>query len=399
VAIDPADPKRRITLIAALVAGSAVAWWAWPEILPVDTAAALGPPVQVTVTEPARARLRDRYVVSAPLDGQVARLAVRVGTAVEAGQVVARILPSASALDRVDRSGDGASALSRAEREQGDAARAVAAAEAERAKVRADAQRAEVLYAQRLVERARVEEGHSRVISADAALRAALAQREAAEAHVHAARAVLVLHELRGPSRELSLVAPRAGTVVGVAAGEGDTAKAGQTLLEIASPGALEVLADIRTSHALQLAPGTPVRLGTTAGGDDADARVRRVEPGGFSVVDARGQREQRVVVVADVEPLAALRSRLVEGSRTSAQFTIDAGADAVGVPASALFRHGGRWAVFVVISGRARLRHVEPGPVGDRLAAIYAGLSAGERVVVAPPATLRDGLRVRDRR
>ena len=105
------------------------------------------------------------------------------------------------------------------------------------------------------------------------------------------------------------------------------------------------------------------------------------------------------MTVVADVEPLAAARSRLGEGSRILAHFSIHAGRDAVGVPASALIRDGGRWAVFVVSSGRARLRHVEPGPVGQRTAAVYAGVSAGERVVLAPPAALRDGMRVRTSR
>ena len=389
-------PRRRMALACVLVAGAAAAWWAWPEALPVGIAVVAGAPVQVTVTEPARARLRDRYVVSAPLEGHVAGLAVRAGSTVEAGAVVAQVLPSASALGRADQSDDGGAAVVRAESQFTRSVQAVAAAEAERAAVRADAQRAEVLYAQRLLDRGRVEAGHARVMSADAALRAALAQRDAAQAQVDAARAVLALHDLRGPSRQLAMVAPAAGTVVRVMAKEGEAVEPGQPLLEMANPGAIEVLADVRTGHALHLAAGTPVHLAATGGGAAVEGRVRRVEPGGFSVVDARGQREQRVTVVADVDALAVARSKLGEGSRTTARFTIDAGRDAVGVPSNALFRDGGRWAVFVVSSGRARLRHVEPGPVGERLAAIYAGLSAGERVVSAPPASLREGMRVR---
>lgn len=383
-------------MAGVLVAAAAAAWWAWPDALPVRVADVAAAPVQVTLTEPARARFRDRYVISAPLDGRIVGPLLSPGAAVEAGQVVARFRPSPAALDRAERADDDGAALARAEDAYAEAVRAVASAEAERTAVRADAQRVEVLYAQRLLDRGRVEASHSRVMSADAALRAALAKRDSSQAQADAARAVLALHGQSGSSRELALRAPATGQVLRVLVEDGDDVQAGDAVLEIANPGAIEVLADLRSIHGLHLAAGAPVRLAVAGGGEVVDGRVRRVEPEGFSVVNAQGQREQRVTVIADVDPMGAARSRLLEGSRTTAQFTIDAGRDAVGVPASALLRDGGRWAVFVVSSGRARLRHVEPGPVGERMAAIYAGVSAGERVVLSPPPALRDGMRVK---
>lgn len=373
-------------------------WALWPQARPVDVAVVQGAPVHVVVSEPARARLRDRYLIGAPLAGVVDELPLRVGDAITAGQVVARLSPAGAAVMAGRHHDEVQATLERAHRQQAQAEAEVASAEAERTRVRADAQRAEVLFAQRLVDRARVEEGHARVISADVALRAALARRDAAHAEVEAARAVMALQALPGGARQLVLAAPAAGVVLRREANPGDAVDAGQVLLEVGQLGAIEVLADLRSTHALHLVPGEPVRLGGWDGAGELDARVRRVEPGGFSVVEASGLREQRVTVVADLDPAAATRARLAEGSRLQAQFSIDPGAEAVGVPPAALQRDGARWAVYVVVAGRARLRHVELGPVGKDLAAVYAGLSAGERVVLAPDATLRDGLRVRAR-
>jgi HlyD family secretion protein len=64
-------------------------------------------------------------------------------------------------------------------------------------------------------------------------------------------------------------------------------------------------------------------------------------------------------------------------------------------VPVPALFRDGWHWAVYVADGGRARLRRVEIGHVGDTSAEVLHGLAAGERVVVYPGDQVRDGRRI----
>ena len=61
------NPRRRMAIASGLVAATAAAWWAWPEPLTVQVADVAAAPVRITLTEPARARFRDRYVVSVPL--------------------------------------------------------------------------------------------------------------------------------------------------------------------------------------------------------------------------------------------------------------------------------------------------------------------------------------------
>jgi len=67
-------------------------------------------------------------------------------------------------------------------------------------------------------------------------------------------------------------------------------------------------------------------------------------------------------------------------------------------VPTSALFRHGGKWAVYVVDAGRARRTLVEVGHQTGRVAEVTTGLAEGARVILHPGDTLVDGARVRER-
>jgi HlyD family secretion protein len=55
--------------------------------------------------------------------------------------------------------------------------------------------------------------------------------------------------------------------------------------------------------------------------------------------------------------------------------------------------------AVFVSDQGRARLRPVEVAARNGSAAWIRKGLSAGEKVIVYPPAAVTDGARVVERR
>jgi RND family efflux transporter MFP subunit len=65
-------------------------------------------------------------------------------------------------------------------------------------------------------------------------------------------------------------------------------------------------------------------------------------------------------------------------------------------VPKAALTRDKGKDVVYVVREGKAERRAVLPQLTNGNDVVISSGLSGGERVVVNPPATLRDGMSVR---
>jgi HlyD family secretion protein len=143
-----------------MVVSALLVWLAVrPSPVPVDAAAATVGPLRVTIDEEARTRVRDRYVVTAPIAGRVARIPLEAGDAVARDAVVARM--TALPLDP----------RSRAQAQ----AQVAAAGDAQRAAATAVAQAREAL-AQARRERARVTELASRSLMAPRARRAELAE-------------------------------------------------------------------------------------------------------------------------------------------------------------------------------------------------------------------------------
>ncbi|HEY9427720.1 MAG TPA: hypothetical protein VIR34_11245, partial [Gemmatimonadaceae bacterium] len=88
--------KRVIQVAAALLIVAALAWSFWPSPLPVETAVVDRGPLQEVVEEEGMTRVRDLYVVSAPVAAYAQRIALEVGDSVAAGAPVARLEPPRS---------------------------------------------------------------------------------------------------------------------------------------------------------------------------------------------------------------------------------------------------------------------------------------------------------------
>ena len=160
----------------------------------------------------------------------------------------------------------------------------------------------------------------------------------------------------------------------------------------------MEVAVDVLSTDAERLRPGIPVVLGHAAGAAPLAGVVRVVEPGGFTKVSALGVEEQRTWVVVDFSSPREQWTRLGDAYRINARFVLRAVDDVLRVPASAVFRHDGKAAVFRLEGGRARRTPVQTGLLGDGLVEIQGGLRAGERVIVHPDRALSDGDRVQPR-
>jgi HlyD family secretion protein len=389
-------PRRQLFwLLLAVVVGIA-AWGFWPRALPVETARIARGPLTVSFNEEARTRLHDRWMVSAPLPGVVERIVLRPGDAVAAGQTVAVLVPARASLFDPMRRADAQARVSSAMQAEAAASAAIVAAEAERTRSRAELRRASALAADRLIARADLDEIRAGAASAEAALRSARAQRESARIERDAARAVLALQGAPGGDARVELPAPVAGRIVRRLVESATPVQAGQPLLEIGDPQAIEVIAEVLTTDAVRLSPGTPVQLTRWGGDAPLRGRVQTVEPGGFTKVSALGVEEQRVLVVMTLQDPASARVRLGDGFRLEAEFIVWQSPDALSVPTAALFRDGARWAVYAVEEGRARLRHVTIGRMGDDAAELKAGLREGDQVIVYPGDTVRDRRRVR---
>ena len=391
--------RRWITIAGFALAGAAVLAWLWaPRPLEVDVAAVHRGPIAEAVSDQGAVRVRDAYVVAAPVAGRLERIELEVGDRVEAGRtVVARLRPTAPAfLD--PRSAAEADARVAA------ATAAAAAARAQRDRLRAEARRSDAelrrqraLSAQGYAPRQVLEQAESSASAARDAVQAAEAEIRAREADVRAARALLIGPAASAP-QSIVVTAPASGVVTRLLQESERTVPAGSPLIEIGDTTGLEAAVEFLSQDAVRIREGAPAEIYDWGGDGVIPAQVRRVEPQGFTKVSALGVEEQRVLVLLQFTGGADKWLRLGPGYRVWGRVFLRREADAVLAPVGALVRDAGGWAVFRLTGGRARLTRVQVGAIGDDHAKIVAGLSPGQSVVVFPSDRVRDGVRIRAR-
>ena len=169
---------------------------------------------------------------------------------------------------------------------------------------------------------------------------------------------------------------------------------AGTPILTLGDSKQLEIVADVLSTDAVKIQPGMPVFLEGWGGDHPIRARVRLVEPGGFTKVSALGIEEKRVNVISD---FVDSPGPLGDGYRVETRTVIWSGEKVLKVPQSALFRQGQGWSVFAIEGGRAKRHDVEIGHRNQAEAEILNGISAGEEVILHPSNQLNDGARVRE--
>jgi HlyD family secretion protein len=389
---------RHARLAAVVIVVAAILSVAlWPEATAVDLALAERGPMRVTIDEDGETRVRERFVVSAPVAGRLQRIELEPGDPVVRNTtVVARLVPGdAPLLDPRTRIELAASIeAARAAVAQAQAERDRAAATLEQA--RSSQQRQERLAEAGIVSREDLESARTALKTAEGSLRAAESAVSRAEYELQLARARLQAPPPAG--RAMDVVAPVDGVILKRLHQSEVVVPAGEPLLEIGDPQELEVVADLLSTDAVQVSAGAPVIMEQWGGGHPLAARVRRVEPSGFLKVSALGVEEQRVNVVIDFEDPAVAARALGDAYRVEVRIVIWDEPDVLKVPIGSLFRRGDAWAVFVVEDGRARLQIVELGRRNNDEGQIVGGLDAGQAIVLHPPDTLADGARVTER-
>jgi HlyD family secretion protein len=395
--------RHRWLLIFALLAAVvlAIVWAFLPRPVLVDVATVMRGPMEVTVEEEGKTRVRDRYVVSVPVAGYLRRIDLDVGDRVALGQVLATLEPLRSpALDPRSRA-EAQARIAAAEAGLEAAAASARSAEAAAEFAEADLSRARNLYEAGLATREALERAETSARQARARRIEAASAVEVARHDLEAARAALRYSPASdGPEqrRTLALSAPAAGRILSLGRKSEGVVGAGEPLVEIGDPGAIEAAVDVLSADAVRIRPGMPVFFDRWGGDVSLEGRVRRVEPGGFTKVSALGVEEQRVLVIADFTAPRELWEPLGDGYRLEARFVLWEREDVLQVPNGALFRRGDDWAAFAVQGGRARLRPVTVGRRSGLAAQILSGLSEGDRVIVHPADAVADGVRVRSR-
>jgi HlyD family secretion protein len=389
-----------IVATAGVLVVVAAAFALRPKALVVDTSIVARRDLETTIDADGRTRVRQRYVVVAPVAGRLARITRVEGASVRAGDVVARLTPlplDSQATMQAQARLDGASALVRG-----------AAADVRVATANLDQRRRELSRAKSLAEVGGVaprilEESELALVQAEEALRAATERARAAEADARQARAVLFAREGNGAATVL-VRAPASGRILRVPERSERIVAAGATLLELGDPASLEIVVDVLSSDGATIHAGDRVRLAEWASdsGEHMNpviGHVREIEPAGFTKVSALGVEEQRVNVIVDVDKIPP---GVGDGFRVEVSIIVWSSPKVIVVPRSALLQASGGttgWNAFVVRSGRAEARSIRIGHVGGAAAEVIAGIDEGDEVVLFPSDQVKAGTRVSARK
>lgn len=404
---------RKILLFlfaAAIVA--AIGWGLVPEPVQVDLAEAKRGVIEVTVDEDGKTRIREKYIVSAPLAGRVLRINMDPGDEVEADDtLLATIEPrdpellDARTIAQAEARVQAAQAtLEKMEPMLEEVVAAQQFAEAELKRVRdAAAQNSQAVSA------TEVESKLLGFRTQAALLRSTQQSKEIARFELAQARAALMrsrppsenpppTEPMNGNGWNFPIRSPIDGRVLRVFQESSAVVAPGTSLLELGDPTDLEVEIDVLSRDAVKIRPGALAYLEHWGGNHTLQGRVRLVEPSAFTKISTLGVEEQRVNIIVDLVDPPLERTELADGFRVEARIVIAEAEDVLKIPTNALFRVGDEWAVFRVEDGVAREQQVEVGLQNGLEAEIRTGLASGDQVIMHPGDDVIDGTTIRQR-
>jgi HlyD family secretion protein len=391
---------KRLLLILFLAVGVAALIYAFrPQPVAVEVAGAVRGPMQVTIDEEGETRIRQRFVISAPVAGRISRVNLEPGDRVVAGRTpIATLIATQPAL-LDERTRTEAEARVRA------AQTAVGLAHANEMRVREELEFAEsqlerygALLEDGLVPRERVDVAKNDVDTKREALKVAGYEVREAERNVEVARAALVQSSQDaasgGSGRPVTVRSPIDGVVLRRLRESEGTVPAGEPLVEIGDTSRIEIVSDLLSADAVRVQDGGRVLVERWGGSTTLEGRVRRVEPSGFTKLSALGVEEQRVNVIIDFADPEASR-QLGDGYRVEVRIVTWETDNALKIPTSSLFKTGDDWSVFTVVDGHAALRRVEIGQRNSLEAEVLSGLQESDKVIVHPSDEVEDGVEV----
>jgi HlyD family secretion protein len=378
--LPPFSTASRIWLSSLGALAVAIVWLLWPRPAVVETATIDRGEVRRELEEEGRVRIRDVFTLTAPLAGLLQRVELRAGDRVAAGDAIVTINAVTPALldARAEREANAAVAGARS---------ALALAEADAQLARAESERSSALFERGFASKAALERAQTTLSSANAMVN----QRNA-----DLQRALAAVSTPASHARKVKVRSPSSGQVLQILQESETIVAPGSPLLEIGDPTKIEIVAEYLSQDAALMREGACAVV-QSAGGAPMTARVGTIEPYARTKISALGVEEQRVNVVLSLEETVAARTRLGHGYRVDVRVVLFEQKDALRTPTDALIRNGDNgWAVFRIISGRARLAPVTVGEGDGRFRVVEGGLGEGDQVILFPGDALKDGDRVR---
>lgn len=390
--------KHRWTLILIFLLMASLAFAFWPRSITVEIAVVTEGPMTETVDDDAITRLKDVYIITAPVSGRLLRIDKDAGDDVTAGTVLAVMQPAVPQfLDgRTQLEHESAIRAAAASRDEAKAQIKSALARLEYARI--DFKRAGKLAEKDAVSLDRQDQARQFLYAAEAALASAESVLQQREAEYKLAQAAMLQPaETALPQEDkVEITAPVNGKVLRVFQESEAVVSAGTALMETGEPGNLEIAADLLSRDAVRIAPGDLVDIDNWGGEGVLSGIVRLIEPAGKTKVSSLGIEEQRVNVIIDLTDPKHAWAALGHGFQVDVRIAVWHDGQVIRVPISAIFRIKRDWAVFRNDDGRARLQVIRLGHMTDQYAEVLEGLSAGDQVIAYPSDRIQDGVLIR---
>lgn len=385
-----------LTLVAGLVVLAFV-----PQPAPVDAGPVRRGAMQLTVDDDGETRVRERYLISAPLAGRLLRVGLDPGDTIQPGDVLATLDPGAPDLLDPRARAQAEAMVKAAEAGVASAGTQLEARNVEAAQLEKAYLRNRLLHEKGNIADAAHEQSESAYLAAKHASSAAESAVQIARFELEQARAALLRFDDSAagaagadPTESWHFVirSPIHGRVLRVHEESSRVLQQGSAIMEVGDPADLEMRIDVLSQDAVKMVPGQKVIIDHWGGARVLAGRIRLIEPSAFTKVSALGVDEQRVNVIADFDTGPAEGESLGDGYRVEARIIIWEGSDVLQVPSGALFREGSSWAVYRVSDDRARLVTIELGRNNGEVAEVLSGLSEGDQVILHPGDRVADG-------
>lgn len=387
-----------IGVMVAVIAMLLLVYAFSPQPVAVDVVEVTRGPMQVGIEEDGQTRIRERFIISAPLAGRLQRITLDPGDPVTAGETLLALI------DPTDPSLLDARSQAEAEARVRMAEAALARAEAVLQREQATSQLVQNDH-RRIIDASERNASTSRELdqanllleAARQEVRSAEFARDVARFELEQATAALLHTRPDGSPKDdgFPILSPVTGTVLRLFQQSMAVVAPGTTLLEVGDPADLEVIVDVLSTDAVRIRPGDQVIIERWGGSEPLRGAVRLIEPAAFTKVSSLGVEEQRVNVVIDLMTPQEQRVGLGDGFRVEVRIVQWSNADVLQVPAGALFRKGDQWFVFAIIDWVAREHQVEIGHRNGMVAEVLSGLHLGDTVVAYPSDRVVDGVRV----
>jgi len=376
-----------------------------PSPVLVDTEVIGRGPLEVTVDEEGETRIREIYTVSAPITGRVLRAPREIGDRVEKGKtLVAVIQPVDPAFLDVRRRRELEATVAAAEASVSHTRTEIVRARAELRFAESEVERAKSLAQRGTVSKRTLEKAQMDVDVRRAELEQSKSNLELRERELESTKARLIGPETRidaganGENGFVEVYAPESGRVLKIQTESEQVVRPGEALLEIGDPQDLEIVVDLLSTDAVKVREGAQAHVEGWGGGKELAAKVRRIDPAGFTKISALGIEEQRVNTILDLVDPKKDWKQLGHDFRVFVRVTVWKSDNVLRVPLSALFRSGDDWAVFKFEDDRAVLTPVKIGQRNNKHAEIIDGLEVRDRVILHPSDRVVDGVGVEER-